>query len=288
MSIVKILAPVTGSNRDSIVLATAFALAKPSNAHVEVLFIYPDSREAIPVTEMPMSPTIIQELVDTAEEVKRSASKAAKSALADCAGAAGVKIVAAPCKSDGVSASYRELTGHLPERLGDAANLADLVVFPPISSSDNPEVHDAFVQVLTKSERAVVLCAETAPNIIGANVAIGWDGGRAAAHAVAAAIPILERAEKVELLAIGRVPGGEKQLYGALQFLALHGVHAAERVIDPDSRGVGEALIETAADDGCDLLVAGGYGHSRLRESIFGGVTAHLVSHPKLPMLMVH
>ena len=58
MSIVKILAPVTGANRDSIVLATAFALAKPSNAHVEVLFIYPDSREAIPVTEMPMSPTI--------------------------------------------------------------------------------------------------------------------------------------------------------------------------------------------------------------------------------------
>lgn len=132
MSIVKILAPVTGSDRDLVVLATAFALAKPFDAHVEALFIHPDSREAVPVTEMPMSPSIIQELVDTAEEVRKTASKTAKAALAHCAGAAGVKIVGTPCKSDGVSASYRELTGHLPEKLEEASRLADVIVFPPI------------------------------------------------------------------------------------------------------------------------------------------------------------
>lgn len=235
-----------------------------------------------------MSPAIIQELVDTAEEVKRSASKAAKSALADCAAAAGVKIVATPCKADGVSASYRELTGHLLECLGDAANFADLVVFPPISSSGNPEFHDAFVQVLTKSERAIILCSEQAPKTIGLNVAIGWDGGQAAAHAMAAAMPLLEKAEKIELLTVGRAAGGAGRRHDALQYLALHGIRATERIVDPDSRGVGDALIDAAAADRCDLLVAGGYGHSRLRESIFGGATAHLVSHPKLPMLMVH
>jgi len=288
MSIVKIIAPVTGSSRDAVVLATAFALAKPFNAHVEALFIYPDSREAIPVTEMPMSPMIVQELVDTAEEVRKRASKAAKAALADSAGAAGVKIVGAPCKSDGVCASYRELTGHLPKRIEDAARLADLIVFPPISNSDNPEVQDAFVQVLTKSERAIVLCAEAAPRTIGSNVGIGWDGGLAAARALVAAIPILEKAEKVELLTVGRGANGTRRLQDAKEYLALHGVKATERAIEQGPRGIGEALLASAANDGCDLLVVGGYGHSRLGESIFGGVTVHLVSHPKLPMLMVH
>ena len=47
-------------------------------------------------------------------------------------------------------------------------------------------------------------------------------------------------------------------------------------------------MLETAADDGCDMLVAGGYGHSRLMESIFGGVTEHIVSHPKIPVFMMH
>ena len=58
--------------------------------------------------------------------------------------------------------------------------------------------------------------------------------------------------------------------------------------VERGERNVAEVLLETAANDGCDMLVAGGYGHSRLMESIFGGVTEHIVSHPKIPVLMVH
>jgi nucleotide-binding universal stress UspA family protein len=160
--------------------------------------------------------------------------------------------------------------------------------FRPFSATDTPEIHDAFVQVLTKSERAILLCAVSAPKTIGSNVSIGWDGGQAAAHAMAAAIPILKKAEKVELLAVGRGSGSEKGLLDALRFLSLHGVKATERVVEQGSRTIGDVLLDAAARSGCDLLVAGGYGHSRLRESIFGGVTVHLVSHPNLPILMVH
>ena len=288
MAIVKILAPITGSNRDTVVLATAFALAKAHNAHVEALFVYPDPREAVPITEMPMSPAIVQELVDTAEEMKENAAKAAKASLVDTADKAGARIISTPEKSDFVTVSYRPVMGHLPECIEDAAKFADLVVFPPLAHSDSPAVHDAFVLVLTKSERAIVLCAETPPESIGSNVAIGWDGGLAAAHALTAAIPILEKATKVELLEVGHFPADRQRVREAREYLALHGIEISVNAIERGQRAVGEVLLEAAVKNGCDLLIVGGYGHSRLRESIFGGVTLHLVSHPKIPILMVH
>jgi nucleotide-binding universal stress UspA family protein len=288
MAIVKILAPVTGSERDSVVLATAFALAKPFNAHVEALFVHSDPREAIPVTEMPLSPVIVQELVDAAEEMRKNASRAAKASLADAAGKASVKIVETPARSDVVTASYREVAGYLPDCIANAAMLSDLVVFPPVVHSDNPDTHAAFVHVLTKSERAILLCAERPRETIGSNVAVGWDGGLAGAHALVAAVPILEKAGKVELLTVRQFAAGDRHLRDAKEYLGLHGIEAIQTLIEPHALSIGEALLDSATRDGCDLLVVGGYGHSRLRESIFGGATAHLASHPTMPILMVH
>jgi len=288
VTIVKILAPITGASRDSVVLSTAFAMAKPFNAHVEALFVHPDPRESVPITELPMSPTIIQELVDTAEEMKKNAAKAAKATLADTADKADAKIIAAPEKSNAVTVSYREVVGHLPDCVEEAAKLSDLIVFPPLVHADSTEAHDAFVHVLTKSERAVLLCAETPPKSIGTKIAIGWDGGLAAAHALTATIPFLKKAWKVELLEVGHFPAGHQRVREAREYLALHDVEISVSAIERGQRAIGEVLLEAATNDGCDLLVVGGYGHSRLRESIFGGVTAHLASHPKIPILMVH
>jgi nucleotide-binding universal stress UspA family protein len=67
----------------------------------------------------------------------------------------------------------------------------------------------------------------------------------------------------------------------------LHGVSGSERVIDRGSRSTGEVLLD-AATGTADLLVVGGYGHSRIRESLIGGVTRHVIAHAKLPVFMVH
>jgi nucleotide-binding universal stress UspA family protein len=288
VTIAKILAPVTGSDADAVVLATAFAMAKSLQAHVEVLFIHPDPREAVPVTNMPMSPMVIQELVDTAEELRKVAVQAAKAFLADAAGKANVRIVKTPIRSETVTASYREVSGHFPQRITDASRLSDLVVFPPMARADDRELHDGFVQVLTKSNRAVLLCGKAAPETIGTKVAIGWDGGVAAQHALVAAVPILQHASHVELLAVYKLAAGEARVSEAKEYLGLQGIKTSEVIVEKTPEPIGDTLLEVAMNDGCDLLVVGGYGHSQLRESIFGGVTADLASQGKLPVLMVH
>ncbi|HTQ14211.1 MAG TPA: universal stress protein [Rhizomicrobium sp.] len=288
MAYAKILAPLCGGPGDDVVLATAFLLAKPFNAHVEALFSYPDPRQAIPATDPIISPTIVQEIVDAVEAARKTASKAARAALAQAAGDAGVKIVSSPERGGMVTASYRELCGHLEETIPTAAQLADIVVFPPMTGDEEPDAHEAFVRTLTKSGRPVVLCAGRAPKTIGTKIAVGWDGRQAAANALAGAMPLLEAGGTVHIVAVTKAPYGGHTLAEARDYLALHGIRTTQAVVEDTKASPGELLLRTAKADGCDLLVCGGYGHSRTLETIFGGATAYLTSHADIPILMVH
>lgn len=288
MSIAKILVPVTGSQRDETAIRTAFAAARPFKAHVQTLFVHADPRETIPYAGAPLSPQLLQDLIDGAAEIAKAASKSARGALAVAADDARVRIIAAPEKSDGVTASYAEMTGYLPNVLADAVLLSDLVVFPPVGHGDNPEVHEGLVRMLTKSGKPILLSPDASPASLGRRIAVGWDGGQAAAHALCASIPYLKRAETVHLFSFGRIRHTQADAHAATTYLALHGIEASLNEIAEPQRLVGDLLPAEAAKCGCDMIVIGGYGHSRLLEAMFGGTTQRLVSHPKLPVFMMH
>jgi nucleotide-binding universal stress UspA family protein len=288
MSIAKILVPVTGSTRDETAIRTAFAAARPFSAHVQVLFVHADPRETIPYVGAPLSPQLLQELIDSAAEIAKAAAEAARGALAVAAEDAKVHIIPVPEKNDGVTASYLELTGYLPNVLADVVLLSDLVAFPPVGHGDNPEIHEGLVRLLTKSEKPVLLSPEAAPASLGRRIAVGWDGGLAAAHALGAAIPYLKRAQNVKIFTFGRIKRPQADADAAKTYLALHGIEADLQATGEPQRPIGEILLSEAAKHGCDLLVIGGYGHGRLLEAMFGGTTQRIVSQPKLPVFMMH
>jgi len=285
MAPVSILAPLTGSKDDSIVLATAFAAAKPFGAHVRALFIHPDVREAVPLTELPLSPDLVQDLIDIQQRAEKAARTAARAAFDAAARDFGAALT--PTKQAKSSASFREMTGHQPSSLEPHMMFTDLVVFPPLSHPGHPEAHEAFIRLLTRSGKPVLLAPNVAPAELGRKIAIGWDGGQVAAHALCAAMPFLEKAGSVELLIV-RGTSDDIDVSDVTDYLALHGVEASRHLIAKTARPTGEALLAAAVKDGCDLLVVGGYGHSRLAESVFGGATEHFVSHPALPIFMMH
>lgn len=287
MSVVKILVPVAGVARDRFALATAFAAAKPFNAHVVAMFVHADPRETVPYGELPLSPDIVQDLIDTAADLEKASSKAARATLASMAAEAGIRIVGTPQCCESVTVSYEEIRGHLPRALDREARLCDLVVFPPIRETDDPDVEEAFVRTLTKVGRPVLLSAEHMPGQIGRKVAVGWDGSVACAHALSAALPFLAGAEVVEILSVQNGAPPAKGTDAAC-YLQLHGIKSSMRIIPRGDASTAEALLDTAAHDGFDMLVAGGYGHSQIVESIFGGVTEHIVSHSMIPVLMMH
>lgn len=289
MSIRKILVPVTGAKQDAGALALAFAAAKPFDAHVEALFVHPDPREAVPYVGMPVSPEVIQTIVDSARNIAKKAAKNAHAALEKAADHAHAKIVEhCVTARDMVTACFCEAEGHFVTRVGEAARLSDLVVFGTATLDSGPDVSGAFAEVLTHSERPVLLAASGMPRALTHKIAIGYDHSVAASHAMTAALPYLALADEVELIAIQERPLETTYLDQAVEYLALHGVSAKTHIIDKGEHTPGEALLDAAAKSGASMLVIGGYGHSRTLESIFGGTTLHLTRHPAMPLFMVH
>ncbi len=121
-------------------------------------------------------------------------------------------------------------------------------------------------------------------------ILIGWNAHREAARAVADALPLLVRAEAVEVLIVeckddverhGQEPGAD-----VARYLARHGARIDVRRLPPGSGDPGQLLLTRAAAFGADLVVMGAYGHSQLSEWVFGGVTRTVLHEAEVPVLM--
>jgi nucleotide-binding universal stress UspA family protein len=121
-------------------------------------------------------------------------------------------------------------------------------------------------------------------------VMVAWDGSRSAARAVADAMPLLVRAKATEVLTVASEPAKSDEMPGAdiAQHLARHGVKVEVDSIVSVETDVASTILSHAADISADVLVMGGYGHSRLREFVLGGVTRGILSSMTLPTLMSH
>jgi nucleotide-binding universal stress UspA family protein len=116
-----------------------------------------------------------------------------------------------------------------------------------------------------------------------------WDGGRMSARAIADAMPFLERAKAVEIVIVAEERKND-EITGAnmTEHLARHGVTANVKRIARGDLAIADVILDYAADSGADFMVMGGYGHSRLREFILGGVTRGILGSMTVPVLMSH
>lgn len=122
------------------------------------------------------------------------------------------------------------------------------------------------------------------------HVTVCWDGSRAAARAVNDAMPFLCKSKRVELLMVNSREDRRPEIAGAdiAQHLARHGLKVElARATAPDVEA-GDAILSHVADTSSDMLVMGGYGHSRLRQFILGGVTSTMMDSMTIPTLMSH
>jgi nucleotide-binding universal stress UspA family protein len=291
MAFAKILVPITGSPTDGVALATAFAAAKPFQAHVAALFVHPDPREVLPIvySGMRTSPQLIQSIVNGQLKLSDEAMAAARSTFTAVAKDFGAKQIPSPVKSEGPTCSFRSRFGFAPHLVHEEARYADVVVFKPVSADERREFASAIVETLVKAGRPVLLSAQQPVMTFARHVAIAWDGRDSAARAATAALPYLKEASSVDILTVQ--PDGHGAVAGAdalRTYLSLHGVNTGQRNIEQQHESVGARLLEAAAQTGTDLLVMGGYGHSHLRETVVGGVTLDIVSHHTLPVFLMH
>ncbi len=198
-------------------------------------------------------------------------------------------------RRDGIEGEWRMAEGWAAEVVTLHARYADLTVVgqPDPKDTSFTTARQVPIAALLSSGRPILALpyAGQFPTI-GQTVLIGWKSSREAARAVNDAVPLLRYAQKVTVLAInpdrgiggdGGVPAADIALH-----LARHGVTAeAAHTVATDVPD-GDVLLNYADDIGADLIVAGGYGHSRMREFAFGGVTRTLLATMTVPVFLSH
>jgi nucleotide-binding universal stress UspA family protein len=175
------------------------------------------------------------------------------------------------------------------------ARYADLTVLPamPRDGTENMFVHDYFHDILRHSGRPVLVVPEgNTAALPPKRAVIAWKPTREASRAIADAMPLLRKADAVDVLVIDPVVGesahGGEPGADIAAHLARHGLQVDVVTRPSMNFSVTYALLEYARTVGADLIVAGGYGHSRLREAMLGGTTRELLQTTHLPVLFSH
>jgi len=283
-----ILVPATGTAADAAVFATALLAARQFGGHLSFLHVRVDT------TDVLLSMTsggvgggdAVQAVVDRieAESVAQEAT-ARRSVEAFCT-QAGIAMLDAPKPGVGPSASYAVEIGNQGRWVAEYGRFADLLVIGRGDPDDGtPEVLEA---ALMDTGRPLLIAPRSAPVRVGTNVMIAWKDTAEAARAVACAIPFIAAATSV---AIATVTEGQTEDPGAArleQALRWHNPAVSVRRLAGGGEPAVEVLLREADATGTDLLVMGGYSHSRLREVVFGGFTRRVLGDAGLPVLIAH
>jgi nucleotide-binding universal stress UspA family protein len=194
----------------------------------------------------------------------------------------------------GIEIEWRRQEGGINDVIISQAAYADLVV---VSQAGNPfdleQPIDPSLGVIALSSGRPVLVVpnRTGEFQVGKNVLIAWKPCAEAARAVHDALPLLQHARSVKVIEVN--PGAEAgrgRLVGAeiARHLARHGVNVTATSMNESHSSDGETILAQATEIRADLIVMGGYGHSRFREVVFGGVTRHILGHHHIPVFMAH
>lgn len=288
MSVRTILVPLDGTDASKSALEMAFTVGRNLAAHVTVLHVRPDPKDAVPLLGEGMSGSMIEEMIQIAEtEATNRAAKARALFDAMCASHK-VAVVDQPSLQEAVSASWSEEVGREDESTARRGRLADLsVVCRPGPDSDVSSTM-TLNAALFETGRPVLVVPPDGPLPVGRKVAVSWNGSAQAARAVASAMPIISGCEELLVLSVEADTTSVDMAPQLATYFAWHGVTAQTKTFAASTRGVGEALLGECAEAGVDLLVMGAYTHSRMRQLILGGVTRHVLEAATLPLFMAH
>lgn len=284
MTLKDILVHLDGSERSNMRLDIACSVAKRHSAHLKALYVI----DIPPLPSLYGNPNAFVDVAGLAEMTTEALERARNEA------AAVEQAFWERLRRDDIHGTWHLVEDVLPETAAAHARCADLMIVGQTSSSDVAPYRDLPGAMILSAGRPVLVVPYAGRFLeIGRDILIGWKSTREAARAVNDAIPLLQQARSVRVLAISSnrewqeseedVPAADIALH-----LARHGVKAEATHTLAAGMAEGDILLNMAADTGADLIIVGGYGHSRMREIVFGGVTRTLLSSMTVPVLFSH
>jgi len=254
----------------------AISLAAALNAHLTgIIFLYGPT---IPVSRAGYVPPELEVL----ERHNEAAVKAAQESFTAASTRAGVKAESLTVSASLVSAG---------DQFGQIARRFDLAVVGQVEPETKMVEENIIEAALFDSGGPVIIVPyiQQAPLRLD-HIMVCWDGSRVAARAIRDAMPFLRRAGRIEVVIVTNERSKQDQIERADigAHLAHHGLNVAIKRMPPGDLDVAAVLLSHAADEDVDFIVMGGYGHSRLREFVLGGVTRSMLRTMTAPVLMSH
>ena len=169
----------------------------------------------------------------------------------------------------------------------------DLMLMGQVSDLSDKKQHIRAEDIVTRSGKPLLIvpggyeCRQFSEYAV-----VAWDGGRASARALTDAMQILETKTRLDVVTVAR-DAQDSRAHGTngvdiIRHLERHGIDARRIVLEVSPAGKGATILDYCKDNNPDLLVTGAYGHSRLREDLFGGVTQYIMQHMNVPVFMSH
>lgn len=281
----KILVPIRGDGKGENTLAHAAVLARRFNAHLEAVHSRPRPEDMLPYG-IPVPGFLRDEIVKSAADVADAEEVKLRADFDRWVTALGLATGVRP-DSPAPTVSWREVEGKQVDVIKAHGRLADLIVVAKPDRDRNLGAN-TLKSALFHTGRPVLMCPTTqsAPSVLGATIAIAWNGSAEVARAVALTLDLIQAAGDVVVLS-----GGE-EIHGAsaeelLDYLALRGVVARLERIATAGR-IGEVLLKASAAAGADMMIMGAYRNSHEHETIFGGNTQTVVDGARMPVAFVH
>jgi nucleotide-binding universal stress UspA family protein len=285
-----ILVPTGGGESDESVFETAFAAARLFSAHLQFVHVRVSPGQAAaytPGAEFAGGAALRSALDHLQQEADNRSTAAARRVREFCKRAA-IDILDDPACSQNVTASWREEECDAPKCLMFHARHNDLVVMGR-ATRHNGLPPDLLQTLLLGCGRPILLAASSAPRRLAGTIMVCWRETPDAARAVVAATSLLTKAERVVFVAVDE--GGEDikdAVDDAAREFSRNGIPTDVELVRPNGRAISDVLSSVAQARCADLVVMGAYGHSPMRELIFGGCTLSVIRHAEMPVLLVH
>jgi nucleotide-binding universal stress UspA family protein len=282
-----ILVPVTGAKMDAPAFAAALSLVRHSPAHLEFLHVRLDVQAVLVAMAAgdPGGGASYDQLLVSLDQDVSGRHRAVETAFREFCKQERIAISEDP--SIGLpSAELTIETGDEARWIAEHGRSADLLVVAR-ARDDEPVAMDVLESALMETGRPLLIVPTKAPSRHFSRIAIGWKSRPQAARAVNAALPFIEKADRVIILSVAEGAGTEEESTARLRkALSWHNPNTSVQYLKPEGRDPVDTLLAAAAD--ADLLVMGGYSRSRLREIIFGGFTRRILTGADLPVFMAH
>jgi nucleotide-binding universal stress UspA family protein len=283
-----ILVPATGSTADDSAFTSALTLGRVFDAHLDFLHVRVDATSmAAAMAADGSGAAVVGGLVEQIEEEARKRQERARASFERFCKSQQLTVAENPTGQPGASAQWLQTAGDEAYRVAEYGRSADLLLIcRPVG--DQGVSPDTIETAVLDSGRPVLIAPATPLPGIPETMVIAWKAAPEAARAVSAAMPFLSRSKQILVVTVAEEEGlSDEEGARLAASLRWHGLNARTRHLQPDRLGAAETLLTAAAAEGA-LVVMGAYGHSRMREWIFGGFTRHVLRGAEVPVLMMH